>query len=410
MRKVLVFIISIICIFLVSCVSVVNDQIQSKNIIVGEVVELDVEDAKSFTSSDESVASVTTDGLVEGISVGSCTIKIETQTKEYTVKINVSENIKNVSLIVNSKQTLELGEELQLNVKVDNSSDNYVLSYMSNDENVATVSSSGLVKAINEGICQITIKATGTVALSKDFIIYVYKDKTDASQVNTIDTKTVVVTGSVDLTSLNNTITSLVEDVKESVIGVSNYQYVSTYTGRQLVEAAVGTGFIFKKVGDTYYAITNHHVIKDNYKLKVYFGYDDIYVDAELVGSNASLDLAVVKFESNKEYKLLEFASVDSIHQGDFAIAIGNANGYEYFGSVTLGIISYVNRNLAGEDAVFLQHDVAINPGNSGGPLFDITGKVIGVNTMKIVDTDVDNMGFSISIDTLLKYLDTLNL
>ena len=194
----------------------------------------------------------------------------------------------------------------------------------------------------------------------------------------------------------------------------SNNQYVSSYIGgRQLVEASVGTGFIFKKAKSgstyTYYAITNHHVIKDNYRLRVFFGYEDEYVDCELVGSNENLDLAVVKFDYKKELKVLELSS-EVIRQGDFAIAIGNSNGYEYFGTVTFGIISYVNRTLTGEDAVFLQHDVAINPGNSGGPLFSLDGKVIGVNTLKIVDESVENMGFSISIDTVKKYLQTLDL
>ena len=79
---------------------------------------------------------------------------------------------------------------------------------------------------------------------------------------------------------------------------------------------------------------------------------------------------------------------------GDFAIAIGNSNGYEYYGSVTFGIISYVDRTLDGEISTYLQHDVAINPGNSGGPLLDINGKVIGINTLKIVEDEIDNMGF----------------
>lgn len=410
MKKIILLIICLISLFFIGCVSIEDNQIQSKTIKVGEMIELDVSDAKSFTSSDELVATVTNDGIVQGISVGYCTIRIETQTKEYTVKIIVNEDVKNVSIEFNSKQTILVGEEINLNAKVNNSTDSYVFSYVSNDESIATVSSNGTVKGINEGICQITIKVTGTVAVSKDVLIYVTQDKSQSSLINTIESKTIEVSGTIDLTELSNKVLKVVNDNKESVIGVSNYQYVNSYTGKQLVEASVGTGFIFEKVNDEYYAITNHHVVEDNYKLKVYFGYDDIYIDCELVNSNSNLDLAVIKFKSDKDFKLIEFSSEEEIHQGDFAIAIGNANGYEYFGSVTFGIISYVNRTLAKEDATFIQHDVAINPGNSGGPLFDINGKVIGVNTMKIVDSNVDNMGFSISITTLLQYLDTLGL
>ena len=120
--------------------------------------------------------------------------------------------------------------------------------------------------------------------------------------------------------------------------------------------------------------------------------------------------MAVLTFKSTEDYEVIPLGNTSDVNQGDFAVAIGNANGYEYFGSVTFGVISYVNRELAGEEAVFLQHDVAINPGNSGGPLFSLDGKVIGVNTLKIVDTDIDNMGFSISIDVVKNYLATLGL
>ena len=142
----------------------------------------------------------------------------------------------------------------------------------------------------------------------------------------------------------------------------------------------------------------------------IYFGYDDEYLNATYIASNESLDLAVVSFESNKEFEVLELANAEEVSVGDFAIAIGNSNGYEYYGSVTFGTISFVNRKLSGEAATFLQHDVAINPGNSGGPLLSIDGKVIGVNTLKIVDDEVDNMGFSITIDVLKKYIDSLNI
>ena len=339
MKKIILLIICLISLFFIGCVSIEDNQIQSKTIKVGEMIELDVSDAKSFTSSNELVATVTNDGIVQGISVGYCTIKIETQTKEYTVKIIVNEDVKNVSIEFNSKQTILVGEEINLNAKVNNSTDSYVFSYVSNDESIATVSSNGTVKGINEGICQITIKVTGTVAVSKDVLIYVTQDKSQSSLINTIESKTIEVSGTIDLTELSNKVLKVVNDNKESVIGVSNYQYVNSYTGKQLVEASVGTGFIFKKVNDEYYAITNHHVVEDNYKLKVYFGYDDIYIDCELVNSNSNLDLAVIKFKSDKDFKLIEFSSEEEIHQGDFAIAIGNANGYEYFGSVTFGII-----------------------------------------------------------------------
>lgn len=73
-------------------------------------------------------------------------------------------------------------------------------------------------------------------------------------------------------------------------------------------------------------------------------------------------------------------------------------------------MISYVNRTLSGEKSNFIQHDAAINPGNSGGPLFNLKGEVIGINTIKLADEDIDNMGFSIALDTILKFLSDNNI
>ena len=215
MKKIILLIICLISLFFIGCVSIEDNQIQSKTIKVGEMIELDVSDAKSFTSSDELVATVTNDGIVQGISVGYCTIRIETQTKEYTVKIIVNEDVKNVSIEFNSKQTILVGEEINLNAKVNNSTDSYVFSYVSNDESIATVSSNGTVKGINEGICQITIKVTGTVAVSKDVLIYVTQDKSQSSLINTIESKTIEVSGTIDLTELSNKVLKVVNDKPE---------------------------------------------------------------------------------------------------------------------------------------------------------------------------------------------------
>jgi len=101
----------------------------------------------------------------------------------------------------------------------------------------------------------------------------------------------------------------------------------------------------------------------------------------------------------------LEFADSNYLKKGMFAIAIGNPSGYEFYGSTTFGIIShplrYISEDTNGngtDDAEneYIQHNVAINPGNSGGPLINMDGKIIGINTMKFVSQDIDNMGFSI--------------
>ena len=419
-KKVFIIICFLFLVFLIGCNDMTKKEEPIDDVIVinvGDAIKINASaDNCTWTSSDVSVATITQEGVLYGLAKGTTTITIRKDDSVKEIVVNVLESEKNTSLIVAGKQTIYVGEETTLTPSISNSKDSYTYTYTSNDEDIATVSSSGVVKGINSGICTITVKAIATDTITKEVIIYVKNENEENNNVNNvINNITYEVVGSFDLTMINEKVTSLVNQYKESVVGVSNYQtqVVSTSGDKSLVESSVGTGFIFKVDGTTektYYVLTNYHVVKDNEKLKIYFGYDDVYVDASYIGGNDKLDLAVVTFTSTNDYTLIPLGDTSDVNQGDFAVAIGNANGYEYFGSVTFGVISYVNRKLAGEEAVFIQHDVAINPGNSGGPLFSLDGKVIGVNTLKIVDTDIDNMGFSISIDVVKNYLASLGL
>jgi serine protease Do len=123
------------------------------------------------------------------------------------------------------------------------------------------------------------------------------------------------------------------------------------------------------------------------------------------LGYDDKVDLAVIAFEHTKYIQPVEFADSNLVQRGNFAIAIGNPNGYEFYGSATFGIVSFPKRYMSDDtdddgisdwDSEYIQHDVAINPGNSGGALINIEGKLIGINTLKLVSEDTDNMGFAI--------------
>jgi serine protease Do len=163
--------------------------------------------------------------------------------------------------------------------------------------------------------------------------------------------------------------------------------------------------------------MTNRHVVSDNEKdivsVEVYDGDLGVYYEAEVLGFDDKVDVAVVKFLTEKFMKPVEFMS-EQVERGDFAIAIGNPNGYDYYGSATFGIVSHGKRYLSDDtdgdlindwDAEYIQHDVAINPGNSGGALINLEGKLIGINTLKLVGSKVDNMGFAIPTNTISKLL-----
>ncbi len=149
---------------------------------------------------------------------------------------------------------------------------------------------------------------------------------------------------------------------------------------RQRKATSLGSGFIIdtKKNGDAY-VITNNHVIEGADEITVIL-HDNDRLKAELVGRDAKTDIAVLKIKSTKKMASVGFGNSDDARVGDWVVAIGNPFGLG--GTVTAGIISARGRDInSGPYDNFIQTDASINRGNSGGPLFDLEGKVIGINS-----------------------------
>lgn len=405
-NKLSISLLVIIILIMTGCVSEINEYY----LYTGDVILLNYEEDCSWSSTNELVAKVDENGIVTALSMGETYIIAKSKGNECEFKVVVKGALveDSIKIKLDVSQTLKVGETIELKPEL-NITNNYNFGYTSSNNEVISIDGNK-VMANSVGIATVRVYVTDNPEIYKDVLFYVYNDDKENIYDNLVDDKTYEIIGEIDLSNLNNTVTSIVSKYKDSIIGVSNFQevVVDFYGNKEVLEAGVGTGFIYKKVGKTYYVLTNYHVIEDNLYTKVYFGYDKEYVDSKVIGYNKDLDLAVVTFESDKEYEVLELAENDSVTVGDFAIAIGNSNGYEYYGSVTFGIISYVDRKLEGEVSTYLQHDVAINPGNSGGPLLDVNGKVIGINTLKIVEDEIDNMGFSISIKVVKEFLNTI--
>jgi len=139
---------------------------------------------------------------------------------------------------------------------------------------------------------------------------------------------------------------------------------------------SLGSGFIIDPSG---YIVTNNHVIADADEVTVRL-YDDTELQADIIGRDTKTDLALLKVDTNKKLPHVEFGDSEDSRIGDWVIAIGNPFGLG--GTVTAGIISARARDInAGPFDNFLQTDAAINSGNSGGPMFNMDGKVIGINT-----------------------------
>ncbi len=188
---------------------------------------------------------------------------------------------------------------------------------------------------------------------------------------------------------------------------------VSTYSDDTYV--ASGTGFVFRHDGDTYYLLTNYHVIEDGNHVTVTFT-DGSIVETEIIGFDEYQDIAVLAIESDEEYTVAEIGNNDETRIGDTTFAVGAPLDSAYSWTVTRGIISGKDRMVEVEidngNYIMrtLQTDAAINSGNSGGPLCNANGEVIGITSLKLVNDGIEGMGFAIPIeDAIDKAEDIIN-
>jgi len=183
-------------------------------------------------------------------------------------------------------------------------------------------------------------------------------------------------------------ITQISKKVKPSVVGI-----VSESLGYNGGSSGTGSGIISTADG---YIITNQHVIDRADKVTVVMQDGEKYA-AVVVGSDKKTDIAVLKIDASG-LPPAEFGNSDQLEDGDLAVAIGNPFGMELQGTVTAGIISAINRNIVIDDRTMtlIQTDTTINPGNSGGPLINKYGQVIGINSIKLGNTNFEGLGFAI--------------
>ncbi|MBD9363259.1 DegQ family serine endoprotease [Methylomonas fluvii] len=166
---------------------------------------------------------------------------------------------------------------------------------------------------------------------------------------------------------------------------------------------SLGSGFVISKDG---YVLTNHHVVNNASEIVVKLK-DRRELIAKLIGSDESTDVALLKVEA-KDLPVVEVGSPEQLQVGEWVLAIGTPFGFDQ--SVTAGIVSAKGRSLPdGNYVPFIQTDVAINPGNSGGPLFNMQGKVVGINS-QIYSRSGGYMGlsFAIPIDVAMNVVDQI--
>lgn len=215
----------------------------------------------------------------------------------------------------------------------------------------------------------------------------------------------------VSLTNYSDTAIYCANKVLPSMVSIS-VEYNVNYFGRTQTAKASGSGVIISEDG---YILTNNHVIdtadfssfysvSDATSIKVKLYGDDTQFDAEIIGTDSTTDLAVLKIDKSGLVPA-ELGDSSAVQVGEFVLAIGDPYGLEH--SVTAGIISALNREMTINNTPYkvIQADCAINSGNSGGALVNSKGQVIGITTLKLAGSGIEGVSFAIPInDTVSIY------
>src|SRR5499425_224679 len=172
--------------------------------------------------------------------------------------------------------------------------------------------------------------------------------------------------------------------------------------GPEFRRPGLGSGVIFDKRG---LILTNFHVIKGADEITVKMA-DKREYTGQVVGADPKTDLAVVRFQPDRDLTIATLGNSDSLRVGEWAIAIGNPFGLDQ--TVTVGVISATGRSDEGAATYenFIQTDASINPGNSGGPLLNLKGEVVGINTAIVAAGQ--GIGFAIPINMVKRVVDQL--
>lgn len=233
-------------------------------------------------------------------------------------------------------------------------------------------------------------------------LTYLVMTDKEVTQIVTNDTASTNV--KYEITKTDSPVVAIAAKAGPSIVGVKVTYTTQSFFGLQEADEE-GSGIIYSEDG---YIITNYHVIASAINnstavVEISIPNDENKYEARIIGGDETTDLAVIKIDKTGLTKA-EFGKSSDLKVGELAVAIGNPLGEEFAGSVTVGYISALNREITADGRTYklVQTDAAINPGNSGGALTNSMGQVIGINTVKISVTGVEGLGFAIPIDDAL--------
>lgn len=193
----------------------------------------------------------------------------------------------------------------------------------------------------------------------------------------------------------------------QSVVGVT------AYLGETGVSVGSAVIYDYDSINQTYYIITNQHVVDDADNYQVVFS-DRSTVTANLLGYDKDVDIAVLSFRAEgleQSLKVSPLGSSSQLTKGTLVLASGHPKGYDFYNTFTMGIVAGVDRMTEWDALVpYIQHDAAINSGNSGGPIYNINGEVIGINVAKYASEEIEGMGFAIPIDMVKNVVNSIRI
>lgn len=245
---------------------------------------------------------------------------------------------------------------------------------------------------------------------------YLYINKVEQKTESSVDSnKSEIVTNNgtkYEITQVENPVVAIADVAGKSVVGVTVRSVSNTVFGGTSTSDSEGSGIIYTADG---YIVTNYHLIEDAIsnqsisKVYVTLPNSDEEIEASIIGADSVTDIAVIKIQK-EGLSAATFDDSNNLKVGELVVAIGNPLGRELAGSITVGYVSALNRTLTSNGRTYklLQTDAAINPGNSGGALVSSSGKVIGINTVKIGATDVEGIGFAIPSNIAKPIVDEL--
>lgn len=244
----------------------------------------------------------------------------------------------------------------------------------------------------------VTVILSICVGIAGTVVTFHYFPLTSGEQEKTVKTVSITET---------NSIKEAVDKIYNSVVVVESY-----HNGRQ---TGSGSGFVYKKDEKQGFIITNHHVIEGATSVKI-VNMDGQGIDAKVLGSDEYADIAVLSIDVSGVISVAQIGDSSELELGDTLFTVGTPVGDAYRGTVTKGILSGKDRTVSVQLSTgngsyvmsVLQTDAAINPGNSGGPLVNINGEVIGVNSLKLVQDEIEGMGFAIPIELVMASVEKL--